>query len=284
MKILIIRHGEPDYSIDSLTEKGWREAELLSRRLAPLGIRDFYVSPLGRAQDTARPTLEKTGKQAETLPWLMEFRGQVWDPFGRMEQKKHIPWNLMPQYWTKCPDLFDKNAWLTHPLLASTGEVREVYEEIGAGVEELLLRCGYVREGMLFRCERNSRDTIALFCHFGAGLAILSVMSPEKVALAASSGDHKAFTKASGVGPKLAQRITLELKDKVGKGLAEGTGFGGGDLSAPMPSSAPAQAVAALVSLGYTPSDAAAAVARVDETLPVQDIIKVALRSLSRAR
>ena len=117
-----------------------------------------------------------------------------------------------------------------------------------------------------------------------AGLAILSVMSPEKIALAASSGDHKAFTKASGVGPKLAQRITLELKDKVGKGLAEGTGFGGKDLSAPAPSSAPAQAVAALVSLGYTPSDAAAAVARVDETLPVQDIIKVALRSLSRAR
>ncbi len=116
-----------------------------------------------------------------------------------------------------------------------------------------------------------------------AGLSILSIMTPEKVALAASSGDHKAFTKASGVGPKLAQRIALELKDKVGKGLANGTGFSG-DMSVPAPSSAPAQAVAALVSLGYTPSDAAAAVARVDETLPVQDIIKVALRSLSRAR
>ena len=116
-----------------------------------------------------------------------------------------------------------------------------------------------------------------------AGLSILSIMSPEKIALAASSGDHKAFTKASGVGPKLAQRIALELKDKVGKGLANGTGFSG-DMGTPAPSSAPAQAVAALVSLGYTPSDAAAAVARVDETLPVQDIIKVALRSLSRAR
>ena len=116
-----------------------------------------------------------------------------------------------------------------------------------------------------------------------AGLSILSIMSPEKVALAASSGDHKAFTKASGVGPKLAQRIALELKDKVGKGLASGTGFAG-DMGVLAPSSAPAQAVAALVSLGYTPSDAAAAVARVDETLPVQDIIKVALRSLSRAR
>lgn len=116
-----------------------------------------------------------------------------------------------------------------------------------------------------------------------AGLSILSIMSPEKVALAASSGDYKAFTKASGVGPKLAQRIALELKDKVGKGLANGNGFSG-DMGTPSPSSAPAQAVAALVSLGYTPSDAAAAVARVDETLPVQDIIKVALRSLSRAR
>ena len=47
-----------------------------------------------------------------------------------------------------------------------------------------------------------------------AGLSILSIMSPEKVALAASSGDYKAFTKASGVGPKLAQRIALELKER----------------------------------------------------------------------
>ena len=113
------------------------------------------------------------------------------------------------------------------------------------------------------------------------GLAILNVLSPERVALAISSGDHKALTAANGVGPKLAQRITLELKDKVGKGLAAGTGFAGGS-AAPAPTSAPAQAVAALVSLGYAASDAAAAVARVDETLSVQEIITIALRSLSR--
>lgn len=116
-----------------------------------------------------------------------------------------------------------------------------------------------------------------------AGLAILSVLTPEKVALAASAGDHKAFTAASGVGPKLAQRITLELKDKVGKGLAGGTGFAGGGTAMPAPSSAPAQAVAALISLGYNAGDAASAVARVDDSLSVQDIIKIALRGLSRA-
>ena len=116
-----------------------------------------------------------------------------------------------------------------------------------------------------------------------AGLAILSILTPEKVALAASSGDHKAFTAASGVGPKLAQRIALELKDKVGKGLAAGTGFAAAGTAAPPPASASAQAVAALVSLGYTASEASMAVARVDDTLPVQDIIKIALRGLSRA-
>ena len=91
----------------------------------------------------------------------------------------------------------------------------------------------------------------------------------------------KMLTGVTGVGPKLAQRITLELKDKVGKGLAASTGFSG-NIAAPAPTSAPAQAVAALVSLGYTASDAAAAVARVDETLSVQEIITIALRSLSR--
>ena len=53
MKILIVRHADPDYSIDSLTKTGWREAELLSQRLTKLDVTAFYQSPLGRAQDTA---------------------------------------------------------------------------------------------------------------------------------------------------------------------------------------------------------------------------------------
>ena len=57
MKILIIRHGEPDYSIDSLTPKGWDEARLLSDRLVKMEIDDFYCSPIGRAKDTAKATL-----------------------------------------------------------------------------------------------------------------------------------------------------------------------------------------------------------------------------------
>ena len=64
MKLLFIRHGDPDYTIDSLTEKGWKEAEFLSEKIAALDVRDFYVSPLGRAKDTASCTLKKNGRTA----------------------------------------------------------------------------------------------------------------------------------------------------------------------------------------------------------------------------
>lgn len=48
MRLLIVRHGDPDYEHDTLTEKGWREAELLAERLSKLNVKEFYVSPLGR--------------------------------------------------------------------------------------------------------------------------------------------------------------------------------------------------------------------------------------------
>ena len=58
MKILIIRHAEPDYENNTITEKGWREAKMLAERLAKLPISEVFVSPMGRAQHTAQPYLE----------------------------------------------------------------------------------------------------------------------------------------------------------------------------------------------------------------------------------
>jgi Holliday junction DNA helicase RuvA len=116
------------------------------------------------------------------------------------------------------------------------------------------------------------------------GLAILSVMEPDRVALAISAGDHKAFKAASGVGPKLAQRIVLELKDKVAKGFVDGISLedvAGADTQASQGSS---QAIAALVSLGYSQSEAALAVSKIDAALPVEEIIKLALRSMAGRR
>lgn len=118
------------------------------------------------------------------------------------------------------------------------------------------------------------------------GLAILSVMEPERVALAISAGDHKAFKAASGVGPKLAQRIVLELKDKVAKGFLDGISLedvAGASAQTPAAQSS-SQAIAALVSLGYSQSEAALAVSKIDATLPVEEIIKLALRGMAAGR
>lgn len=118
------------------------------------------------------------------------------------------------------------------------------------------------------------------------GLAILSVMEPERVALAISAGDHKAFKAASGVGPKLAQRITLELKDKVAKGFASGIELEdiAGASAAAADTQSVGKAIAALVSLGYSQSEAALAVAKIDSALPVEEIIKLALRGMAGRR
>ena len=118
------------------------------------------------------------------------------------------------------------------------------------------------------------------------GLAILSVMEPERVALAISAGDHKAFKAASGVGPKLAQRIVLELKDKVAKGFVDGISLedvAGASAQTPAAQSS-SQAIAALVSLGYSQSEAALAVSKIDATLPVEEINKLALRGMAAGR
>ncbi len=115
------------------------------------------------------------------------------------------------------------------------------------------------------------------------GISILSELSPERVALAVASGDYKALTKAAGVGPKLAQRIVLELKDKV-TGLSGGGAVAMDTPSAGIASAAgnAAQAVQALTVLGFTAGEASAAVGKLDSSLPVETLVRDALKMLAR--
>ena len=114
------------------------------------------------------------------------------------------------------------------------------------------------------------------------GLSILSELSPERVALAVAAGDYKALTKAAGVGPKLAQRIVLEMKDKVQALTASAGSFdlpSGGVASA---AGNAAQAVDALTVLGFTAGEASAAVGKLDSALPVETLVRDALKMLAR--
>lgn len=169
MKLLIIRHGDPNYSIDSLTEKGWREAELLSDRLSRLDITDFYVSPLGRAKDTASVTLKKMHREAKELPWLREFQAPIPDIHTG---KEHVTWDWLPADWTGKDAFYDKDRWHTVPIMREAhvyDEAKRVYD----GLDEILKDHGYEREGNLYHAVRPNRDTVVLFCHFGVECVML---------------------------------------------------------------------------------------------------------------
>lgn len=113
------------------------------------------------------------------------------------------------------------------------------------------------------------------------GLAILSELAPEQVALAVASGDSKALTRASGVGAKLAQRIALELKDKVKKmGVVTEGGAPVSPAGVMSAAGNAANAVSALAVLGYTPSEAASVVAKFDSSLPTEELIRLSLREM----
>ena len=174
MKILLIRHAEPSHPEDGLTEKGFREAHFLSLRMKDILVRDYYVSPLVRAQLTAKPTLELLGRQAETLPWLAEFRGTYADPVtGR---PRHVAWDLMPRVMAEISGISDINTWLDNPVFDS-GNVRAIWKETTDGVDELLGRYGYRKDGPVWLCEKNIPDTIAVFCHFGMSMCIIGYLT-----------------------------------------------------------------------------------------------------------
>ena len=126
MRILLIRHAEPDYTVDGLTPKGKTEAELLSRRMVKYDVRDFYTSPLGRAKETAAYTLEKLGREAETLPWLREFRGSYPDP--ETGKRRIVAWDVKPRIWTAFPGVTEIGTWCDAPAFAG-GDVKEIWQE-----------------------------------------------------------------------------------------------------------------------------------------------------------
>ena len=113
------------------------------------------------------------------------------------------------------------------------------------------------------------------------GIAILSVFSADKVCLFIASGDAKALTAAPGVGIKLAQRIILELKDKIGSVSAAVQTEELNAIGNATANTNTKEAIEALVSLGYTQSEASLAVGRLDPALKTDELIKQALKNLA---
>lgn len=116
-----------------------------------------------------------------------------------------------------------------------------------------------------------------------AALSILSSTTPGNLAMSVVMGDEKALTAAPGIGKKIAQRIILELKDKLAKEQASGSFAVGGSVPVIVQNSKASEASAALAVLGYTAQDIALALNGIDmEVLPLEEIIRQALKKMVR--
>lgn len=195
MRLILVRHGEPDYAHDSLTEKGWREAKLLGERVAKWNVKDFYCSPYGRAKDTAKPALELTGKDITVLPWAKEFDYRTVDP---VTGQKHLSWDYVPELWMSQDKNFKDQEWVDAVPMLENREIADNYQNVCEELDKLLLKYGYKRDGRFYRTVGRKQEnvvhtvgpddtpdalaltdeacqpTVVIFCHLGAACIMMS--------------------------------------------------------------------------------------------------------------
>ena len=187
MRLLLVRHGDPDYGRDTLTEKGKREARLLACMAEELNFGEVWASPMGRAGATASYALERTGKIARVAEWLHEFMTPtdinlsaelpLAYPDTQKEGDKYpirdIVWEMVPSYMTKHPEYVTGDEWRRSEV-ARCGKLVQRYDWVTTSLDNLFAEHGYVREGGCYRVAKGSKETLTFFAHFGVICVILS--------------------------------------------------------------------------------------------------------------
>ena len=185
MRIVFVRHGEPDYARDCLTERGRIQAAAAAERLRDEGIEEIWSSPMGRARETAAATSKILDLPVKTLDYMRELRWGSID--GTPVPADGHPWDLADEMAGQGWDLTNP-AWREHPFFANN-LVTANADFVAAKTDEWLLSLGYARNGAYYRCARTDSEqrTVALFSHGGSSAAamghILNLTFPYACAL-----------------------------------------------------------------------------------------------------
>ncbi|MCR4562719.1 MAG: histidine phosphatase family protein [Bacilli bacterium] len=171
MRLIFIRHGDPDYSNDSLTERGQKEAAALTKRIDAMKISEVYASPLGRAYLTAKIACKNRPElQIKVLPWLKEFEARITLEDGI---PRHV-WDWKPSIWAETDGFYSKDEWSTTAFFKDSEEMRSLYNTAVSELDKLLKEKGYARENNHYKVIRSTHDTYVFFCHFAIECVFLS--------------------------------------------------------------------------------------------------------------
>jgi len=171
MKIYFVRHGDPDYKHDCLTELGHKQAQAAAERLKNCGIERIYSSTNGRALMTADYTAKLLGLEVIRCDFMREIGWKSID--GEPIPGNGNPWLVSSLFVSEGKSLTDRDWTLAEPFCQSivVDTVRHAYSEFDA----LLAEYGYRREGDYYRVTGENTDrTIAVFSHGGSSSAVLS--------------------------------------------------------------------------------------------------------------
>ncbi len=171
MRIVFVRHGEPDYARDCLTENGREQAMAAAKRLREEGIEAIYASPLGRAAETAAAAATELRLPVTALNFMRELHWGSTD--GSPLFADGHPWEIADELARRGDDLTDPG-WREHPYFRSNIVTAEA-DEVARKTDEWLSGFGYVRNGAYYRCIRpdNRQATVALFSHGGSSAAAM---------------------------------------------------------------------------------------------------------------
>lgn len=163
MDLYLIRHGDPDYATDSLTEKGKVQAQKLADFITRFPCDGVYASPMGRAQQTASYSAKALGKEVETLEWLRELR---WGDMSGDAYSTSSPWTIADGIVASTKSYPQDESWKTMAEY-SNDRVVEDLENRWKELDKFLEVQGYKREGLLYNAVSPNDKSIMCFCHGG---------------------------------------------------------------------------------------------------------------------
>ena len=174
MLLYIVRHGDPDYTTDSLTERGILQAEAVGKRIADSKIDVIYSSPMGRAKQTAEPACRRLGLKCNIEKWAHEIEDEKYTDFPD-GKRKSITFVQNTYYRENGNiDLGYKDAYKCDGINRSN--IKSAFDYIEKNGNEFLERLGYKKENGVYRILRKNEDKVALFCHTAFARAWISTL------------------------------------------------------------------------------------------------------------
>lgn len=197
MKLLLIRHGDPDYANDTLTDKGHRQAKRLAESLLQVSIDRLFVSPLGRARHTTDYLIRLKKLDFKLLEFLKELNGRYTDTLYAWEY--HGCDLLEPGH-----DI-TKTKWQEQVPYGK--HMGPVYQEFISQFDSFISDFGLERSGHLYKVNRSTDETIAVVCHAGVIMTLLSHLLHIPLPVVYSQ---------FRIDPSSATQLKLETKESLG--------------------------------------------------------------------